>query len=120
MKVRLPANSGPSGNPQQMLKQVQKMQDDMAALQADLDEREYTAKSGGGLIEVTVNGKHEVKSLHISPDAIDPDDMEMLEDLVIVAVNEAISTAAKTAEEEMGALTGSLNMPNIPGMPGLF
>ena len=114
MKVRIP-NQGPSKN--DMLKQVQKMQEDMANLQAELDEREYTATSGGGMITVTVNGKHEITELKINPDAIDPEEPEMLEDLITVAVNEAISTASKTSEEEMGALTGGLN---IPGMPGMF
>ena len=113
MKVRLP--SGPSRN--DMLKQVQQMQDDMANLQADLDEREYTATSGGGMISVTVTGKHEIKELKINPDAIDPEEPEMLEDLITVAINEAIATATKTSEEEMGAITGGLN---IPGMSGLF
>ena len=114
MKVRIP-NQGPSRN--DMLKKVQKMQEDMANLQAELDEREYTATSGGGMITVTVNGKHEITELKINPDAIDPEEPEMLEDLITVAVNEAISTASKTSEEEMGALTGGLN---IPGMPGMF
>lgn len=114
MKVRLP--SGPSRN--DMLKQVQQMQDNMANLQADLDEREYTATSGGGMISVTVNGKHEIKELKINPDAIDPEEPEMLEDLITVAINEAIATATKTSEEEMGALTGGLNIPGMPG--GLF
>lgn len=117
MKVRLPNNSGGPNNMNAMLKQAQKMQDDMAALQEDLNEREFSAKSGGGMIEVTVNGKHEIKSLKISPEAIDEDDLEMLEDLITVAVNEAISNAVKTSEEEMGAITGSLN---IPGMNGMF
>ncbi|MBQ2237104.1 MAG: YbaB/EbfC family nucleoid-associated protein [Clostridia bacterium] len=112
MKVRIP-NSGGPGNMNQMLKQAQKMQEDMAALQEDLEQREYTASSGGGMIEVTVDGKHNIKLLKINPDAVDPDDVEMLEDLITVAVNEAISNAAKTAEEEMGAITGGLNMPGL-------
>lgn len=114
MKIRIP-NQGPSRG--DMLKQVQKMQEDMANLQADLDEREFSATSGGGMISVTVNGKHELKELKISPDAIDSDEPEMLEDLITVAINEAIANATKTSEEEMGAITGGLN---IPGMPGLF
>ena len=109
MKVRLP--SGPSRN--DMLKQVQQMQDDMANLQADLDEREYTATSGGGMISVTVNGKHEIKELKINPDAIDPEEPEMLEDLLTVAINEAINNAIKTSETEMGAITAGLNMPGL-------
>ena len=112
MKVRIP-NSGGPGSMNQMLKQAQKMQEDMANLQADLEEREYTATSGGGLIEVTVDGKHLIKNLKINPDAVDPEDSEMLEDLITVAVNEAISNAMKTAEEEMGAITGGLNMPGL-------
>lgn len=112
MKVRIP-NSGGPGNMNQMLKQAQKMQEDMTNLQADLEQREYTATSGGGMIEVTVDGKHLIKSIKINPDAIDPDDSEMLEDLITVAVNEAITNAIKTAEEEMGAITGGLNMPGL-------
>ncbi|MBR5473488.1 MAG: YbaB/EbfC family nucleoid-associated protein, partial [Clostridia bacterium] len=105
MKVRIP-NSGGPGNMNQMLKQAQKMQEDMATLQADLEAREYTATSGGGAVTSTVDGKHLIKSLKINPDIIDPDDAEMIEDLVTVAVNEAINNAIKTAEEEMGAITG--------------
>lgn len=89
------------------------MQEDMATLQEDLEAREYTATSGGGMVEVTVDGKHNIKSLKINPDIVDPLDVEMLEDLVTVAVNEAISNAAKTAEEEMGAITGGLNLPGM-------
>lgn len=112
MKVRLP-NSGGAGNMNQMLKQAQKMQADMAALQEDLEQREFTATSGGGMVEITVDGKHLVKSIKINPEAIDPEDAEMLEDLITVAVNEAISNAIKTSEEEMGAITGGLNMPGL-------
>ena len=97
----------------QMLKQAQKMQADMAALQEDLEKREYTAVSGGGMVEVTVDGKHLVKAIKINPEAVDPDDAEMLEDLITVAVNEAISNAIKTADEEMSAITGGLNMPGM-------
>ena len=112
MKVRIP-NSGGPGNMNQMLKQAQKMQEDMATLQEDLEQREYTASSGGGLIEVTVTGKHELKSLKIKPEAVDPEDVEMLEDLITVAVNEAIGNAMKASEEEMGAITGGLNLPGM-------
>ncbi len=111
MKVRIPNSGG--GNMNQMLKQAQKMQEDMATLQEDLENREYTATSGGGVVSVTVDGKHLIKSIKISPDAVDPDDAEMLEDLVTVAVNEAIENAIKTAEQEMGAITGGLNLPGM-------
>ncbi len=112
MKVRIP-NSGGPGNMNQMIKQAQKMQEDMATLQTDLESREYTATSGGGAVTATVDGKHLIKSLKINPDIIDPDDAEMIEDLVTVAVNEAINNAIKTAEEEMGAITGGLNLPGM-------
>lgn len=112
MKVRIP-NSGGAGNMNQMLKQAQKMQEDMAVLQEDLEQREYSAVSGGGAVKVTVDGKHLIKSIKIDPEIIDPDDAEMIEDLITVAVNEAINTAVKTAEEEMGAITGGLNLPGM-------
>ena len=112
MKVRLPNNGGP-GNMQQMLKQAQKMQADMQNLQADLEQREYTATAGGGLVEVTVDGKHTVKAVKINPDAVDTDDIEMLEDFITIAVNEAIGKAIAESDEEMGAITGGLNMPGM-------
>lgn len=112
MKVRIP-NSGGAGNMNQMLKQAQKMQEDMATLQTNLESREYTATSGGGAVSVTVDGKHLIKSIKINPDIIDPDDAEMIEDLVTVAVNEAITNAINTAESEMGAITGGLNLPGM-------
>lgn len=112
MKVRIP-NSGGPGNMNQMLKQAQKMQEDMTNLQSDLETREYSAVSGGGAVSVTVDGKHLIKSIKINPDIIDPEDAEMIEDLVTVAVNEAINNAIKTAEDEMGAITGGLNLPGL-------
>ncbi len=112
MKVRIP-NSGGPGNMNQMLKQAQKMQEDMASLQTDLEAREYTATSGGGAVTVVVDGKHFIKSLKINPDIVDPDDAEMIEDLVTVAVNEAINNAINTAEKEMGEITGGLNLPGM-------
>ena len=114
MKARLPqGRGGGPTNMQGIMKQAQKMQEDMAALQEDLEAREYTATSGGGMIEVTVDGKHLVKSIKINPDAVDPEDVEMLEDLITVAINEAVNNAIKTSEEEMGAITGGLNMPGL-------
>ncbi|MBR4099393.1 MAG: YbaB/EbfC family nucleoid-associated protein [Clostridia bacterium] len=111
MKVRLPNQGG--GNMNQMLKQAQKMQEDMANLQEDLEQREFTATSGGGMVEVTVDGKHFIKSIKINPDAVDPEDPEMLEDFITIAVNEAIGNAIKTSEEEMSAITGGLNLPGM-------
>ena len=89
------------------------MQQDMAALQDDIEQREFTAVSGGGAVSVTVDGKHTVKEIKIKPEIVDPDDVEMLEDLITVAVNEAIANAVKTSEDEMGAITGGLNMPGL-------
>lgn len=112
MKARIP--QGPSTN--NMLKQVQKMQDDMAATQAELEATEYTAEAGNGMVEATVNGKHELTMVKISPDAVDPEDVEMLEDLVMAAVNSAIGKAVADSEEKMGAITGGLSIPGLPGM----
>ena len=112
MTVRLP-NSGGAGNMNQMLKTAQKMQEDMANLQSDLETREYSATSGGGIVSVTVDGKHLIKSIKIDQSAIDPEDTEMLEDLITVAVNEAINNAISTDESEMGAINGGLNIPGM-------
>lgn len=97
----------------QMLKQAQKMQEDMAVLQEDLENREYTATSGGGMVSVTVDGKHLIKNIKINPQSVDTEDIEMLEDFITIAVNEAVNNAIKTAEEEMGAITGGLNIPGM-------
>lgn len=117
MKVRIPNQNG-GMNQQQMLRKVQQMQEDMANLQADLDEREYSAETGGGLVSVTVTGKHEVKSISIKPEALEEceGDPEMLEDFLMIALNEAISTAVSTSENEMNAITSGLNIPGLPGM----
>ena len=116
MKARLPKSSGPS-NMAGMLKQAQKMQEDMENLKADLDEREYNISAGGGAVKVSINGKLEVKNIEISPEIVDPDDIETLSDIIVAAVNEAIKTVNNTNEKEMGKITGALN---IPGMPGMF
>ena len=115
MKARLPQGYGNSGggNMQSMLKQAQKMQEDMAAKQAELEEREYEISAGGGAVSATVNGKHMLTALTISPDVVDPDDAEMLADLVMAAINEAHRNAAKDAEEKMGAVTGGMNLPGM-------
>ena len=109
MKARIP--QGPSTN--NMLKQVQKMQDDMAATQAELEATEYTAEAGNGMVEATVNGKHELTMVKISPDAVDPEDVEMLEDYITIAVNEAIRNIDETSSREMSAITGGLNIPGL-------
>ena len=114
MKARLPQGyGGGPGNMQSMIKQAQKMQEDMARVQAELDAREYTATAGGGAVTAVVDGKHMLKSLQIKPEVVDPEDVEMLADLVTAAVNEAVRQAADTAEAEMGKVTGGMNMPGM-------
>ena len=113
MKARIPGAQKGGQSQQAMLRQVQKMQEDMAALQEDIEQREFTANSGNGMVEATVTGKHELKQIKINPDMVDPDDVEMLEDFIILAVNAAIKEATETQENEMGALTGGLNIPGL-------
>ena len=114
MKARLPEGMGRGpGNMQSMLRQAQKMQEDMAKLQEELDAREYTARSGGGAVTAVVDGKHRLKTLDIQPEVVDPEDTEMLADLVIAAVNEAVRQAAETSEAEMSKVTGGMNLPGM-------
>ncbi|MBQ6171904.1 MAG: YbaB/EbfC family nucleoid-associated protein [Clostridia bacterium] len=114
MKARLPKGMGQGPtNMQGMLKQAQKMQEDMAALQEDLDAREYTVKAGGGVVEITISGTLEIKKIDISPDIVDPDDIETLSDVITAGVNEAIKKVNSTNGEEMGKITGALNMPGL-------
>ena len=94
-----------------MLKQAQKMQQDMMRLQQELQEKEYQAAAGGGVVSATVNGKHELKNLVIDPEAVDPDDVEMLQDMIVAAVNEAMRAADADAAGTMSKLTGGLNLP---------
>jgi DNA-binding YbaB/EbfC family protein len=101
------------GNMQQLARQAQKLQQQMAEMQAALDAREFEASAGGGMVSVKVNGKKELLSLVIKPEAVDPEDVEMLQDLVMAAVNEAMRQAAETIEREMGKMTGGLNMPGL-------
>ena len=101
---------GGMGNMQQLMKQAQKMQENMTRKQAELNAQEFTAASGGGMVKVTVNGAREVLSVEIDPQCVDPDDVEMLQDLVLSAVNSALKEAATTVEQEMGKLTGGMNL----------
>ena len=100
-------------NMQQLARQAQKLQQQMTKMQEELDEREFEAASGGGMVTAKVNGKRELLAISIKPEAVDPEDVEMLEDLVMAAVNEALRTAAETVEREMGKLTGGMNMPGL-------
>ena len=94
-----------------MIKQAQKMQQDMQKMQAELETKEYTAQAGGGVVSATVSGKHELRSITIAPEAVDPDDVEMLQDLIVAAVNEAMRTASADAASAMGQITGGLGLP---------
>ena len=98
------------GNMQQLMRQAQKMQQDMQKKQAELNEATFTAQAGGGMVTVTVYGTREVKSIEIKPEAVDPDDVEMLQDLIVAGVNAAIKEASDTVEREMSKLTGGMNL----------
>ena len=115
MKVRLPQGmgGGPS-NMQAMIKQAQKMQEDMAAKQEELEAREYDVSAGGGVVSVKINGKKEILAVKIAPEVVDPDDVETLEDLITAAVNEAIKKVEAISAEEMQKITGNM------GIPGMF
>ena len=104
-------------NQQAMMKQAQKMQQQMLQMQEEMEKKTYTAKAGGGMVAATVNGKHELVNLEIKPEAVDPDDVEMLQDMVIAAVNEAMRAADSYAANNMSKLTGGLN---LGGLGGLF
>lgn len=93
-----------------MIKQAQKMQADMMKMQAELEEKTYSATSGGGVVTAVVSGKHELVSLKIDPEAVDPEDVEMLCDMVMAAVNEAMRMADATMSDNMSKLTGGLNL----------
>lgn len=99
------------GNMQQLARQAQKLQQQMAKMQEDLEAREYEASAGGGMVSVKVSGKKEVLSIEIKPEAVDPDDVEMLQDMVMAAVNEVLRQVEETSSQEMGKLTGGLNLP---------
>ncbi|MFO7600774.1 MAG: YbaB/EbfC family nucleoid-associated protein [Candidatus Desulfacyla sp.] len=101
----------------QLLKQAQKFQTKMAELQEELNQRTVEASAGGGMVTAVANGKQEVLSIAIDPEVVDPNDVEMLQDLILAAVNDALNRAKDMTNEEMGKLTKGMN---IPGMPGLM
>ena len=96
-----------------MMKQAQKMQQEMLRMQEEMENKTYSATSGGGMVTATVNGKHEVLNLEIKPEAVDPDDVEMLQDMVIAAVNEAMRSADTDSANNMSRLTGGLNLGGL-------
>jgi len=99
-----------------LLKQAQQFQTKMAKLQEELGDRTVEASAGGGMITVVVNGRQEIISINIDPEVINPDDQEMLQDLILAAVNDGVTKAKDMMNEEMGKLTSGLNLPNIPGL----
>jgi len=104
---------GGQPNMQQMMKQVQKMQENMARVQVELEQKTLVGESGGGVVKVTVNGKQQVLKIEISKEAINPDDKEMLEDLVLTAVTQALEKSAALAAEEMNKVTGGMKLPGM-------
>ena len=96
-----------------MIKQAQKMQQNMMKMQEELEEKEYTASAGGGAVSATVSGKNKVLALTISPDVVDPEDTEMLQDLILAAINEAMRAAEEATAAEMKKLTGGLSIPGL-------
>ncbi len=112
MKVRVPNSSANMAN------MIKKMQDDMATLQQELEERVYDVSAGGGVVNIKINGKREVLAIDIKPEIVDPDDIETLSDIILAGVNQAIKLVDDTTNEEMGKITGQLG--GIPGMPNLF
>ena len=115
MKARIPKNIGGGGaqNMNQMIKQAQKMQDQITELQEDIEARDFTATAGGGAVEVTLTGKKTIKSLTLKPEVVDPEDIEMLQDLIISAINEAVNNIETTTEAEMSKITGGVALPGL-------
>ncbi len=114
MRANIPKGMG--GGPQNMqamIRQAQKMQEDMAAKQAELDAREYDISAGGGVVNVKINGKREILAIDLAPEIVDPDDIETLSDILIAAVNEAIKRVDDTNNEELNKITGPMNLPGL-------
>lgn len=114
MKARIPKNiGGGAQNMNSMIKQAQKMQDQITELQEDIEAREFSATAGGGAVEVVITGKKIVKSLNIKPEVVDPEDIDMLQDLIISAVNEAVNSVETITEAEMSKITGGVAIPGL-------
>ena len=114
MRANIPKGlGGGPQNMQAMLRQAQKMQEDMAAKQEELDAREYDISAGGGVVNVKINGKKEILAIDLKPEIVDPDDIETLSDILVAAVNEAIKRVEETNSEELGKITGPMNMPGL-------
>jgi DNA-binding YbaB/EbfC family protein len=114
MKARLPQGfGGGAQNMQQMMKQAQSMQTRITEVQEELEQREFDVTVGGGAVELKMKGNKEVLSLKIKPEAVDPEDVEMLEDLLVSAFNEGVNQIASVSEEELGKVTGGVSLPGL-------
>lgn len=111
MKANIPKGLGGPQNMQGMIRQAQKMQEQMTELQEELDAREYEIKAGGGAVTIVITGKKEIKSLSIEPEIVDPDDVEMLTDILTAGFNEAIKRVDDTNQKEMSSITGNMSLP---------
>ncbi len=114
-KGGFPKGGMPMGgaNMNQMLKQAKKMQEQMMKMQEEMEEKVYEATAGGGAVSVKINGKRELQEVKLASEVVDPDDIEMLEDLIMAAVNEALRKAEESSADEMSKLTGGLNIPGL-------
>ena len=108
-------SGGMPGNMTNLVKQAQRMQKQMQEAQADIETKEITTTAGGGVVEVTINGKKEISKIKIDPEAVDPDDVEMLEDLIMAATNEAIRQMDEYSSQQMAKITGGMG-----GLGGMF
>lgn len=113
MKARIPQGAGGPGNLNELMKKAQQMQDEVARLTEELETREYEIKAGGGLVRVLIGGDKQLKELTLSPDIVDPEDVETLQDLILAAVNEAVATVESTSKQELEKVTGAFGMPGM-------
>ncbi len=112
-KGGFPRGMGGGANMNQMLKQAQKMQEQMLKMQEEMEAKTYEATAGGGAVKVTVDGKRELLDVTISPEVVDPDDVEMLQDLIVAAVNEALREVEAESTAQLGSITGGMNIPGL-------
>ncbi len=113
MKANIPKGLGGPANMQGMIRQAQKMQEQMTELQSELDSREYEVKAGGGAVTILIDGKKQIKQLTIEPEIVDPDDIEMLTDILTAGFNEAIKRVEETNQKEMESITGNVSIPGL-------
>lgn len=113
MKANIPKGLGGPANMQGMIRQAQKMQEQMTELQSELDSREYEVKAGGGAVTILIDGKKQIKKLTIEPEIVDPDDIETLTDILIAGFNEAIKRVEETNQKEMESITGNVSIPGL-------